>query len=129
MNQYQDSQLIAKYLELRTRKAKLEEQQALDRQPLNDAMDMIEGEMSSRLLARGANNSKTDNGTAYRSRVVKYKVTDREAFLGFVRDNELWNLMSVNTLKEGMDEFVESEKALPPGTDATAIESTNFRKA
>lgn len=129
MNQYQDSQLIAKYLELRARKAKLEEEQALARQPFNDAMDMIEGEMSSRLLARGANNSKTDNGTAYRSKVVKYKVTDREAFLGFVRERDLWNLMSVNTLKEGMDEFVESQNALPPGTDATAIESTNFRKA
>lgn len=130
MNQYPDAQLIKQYLHLRTLKTQMAERHAAELKPLTDAMDVIEGVMSARLLERGAQNTKTEEGTAYRSSVTRYKVVDQEALRNAVlEDDDKWALVSLTTVKEGMDEFVKKHGALPPGTDATTIESTNFRKA
>lgn len=129
MNQFSDAQLIEQYLKIRQLKAEMAERHKAELAPLDGAMDTIEGVMSARLIERGANNSKTDAGTAYRSRVVKYKVVDQNAFREYLLATGNWDQANLSTLKEGMDTYVETNGTLPPGTDATAIESTNFRKA
>lgn len=129
MNQFSDAQLIEQYLKIRQLKAEMAERHKAELAPLDGAMDTIEGVMSARLIERGAQNVKTDFGTAYRSTVTRYRVVDQDAFRQKLLDSGAWGLAILSTSKAEIDDYVKTYGALPPGTDATTIESTNFRKA
>lgn len=128
---FTDEQIIAKYIDLRDRKAEFVRAHKDDlKLKFDDHLDILEGMMSARLAERGAKNTKTSAGTAYKTLNVKYKVADSSALLSFVRANEAWNLISIDTIKAEVEAYVEAHgHVLPPGVDATMIESTNFRKA
>src|SRR5271167_2135418 len=78
-----DVQLVEKYIALRdhvtARKAAHTEELA----PYTAGMGVIEGEFLRRLIERGADNTKTEAGTAYKTTLLNIKVIDQEAFLNF----------------------------------------------
>lgn len=125
-----DAEVIEQYLKLRAKKATLAEEHKLALKPYNDALDMLEGVMAGRLIERGANNVQTPVGTCYRSTLLKPKVVDRGAFLGYAIENRNWDMLDVGCLLDPLKEFMEkNNKNLPPGIDVTTVVNTNFRKA
>lgn len=131
MADYTDAQVIAKYLEIRAHKDTIKEIHAAEMAPWNDALETLEAVMASRLIARDAQNVKTDAGTAYRSALMKPKVVDRDKFLAYVLEKGAWGLLNIAApLLDPLKDFMDANnKALPPGIDVTTVINTNFRKA
>lgn len=133
---YSDVQLIAKYLELRDTIGVMNDEHAKKIKPFADAMDLIEGVFLARFIERagpeGPANTKTEAGTAYRSRVATVKVVDRGAFLEHCIRN--WqtggsDMLQVGAVKDPVKQYLEEhEDARPPGVTVEWRTNINIRK-
>jgi hypothetical protein len=102
-------------------------------------MKLLENEMLRRLNERGADNTKTEAGTAYKQRDFRVKCDDRVVFHGFCIENyEQFgkDLLTANVSREGLATFMEKTKnkeqpdgAVPPGLSLSWEVSVVFRKA
>ena len=73
--------------------------------------------------------NKTESGTAYRSTRVKISCPDKAAFMDFVKDNNMFELLEVRPLKSAVEEYKAGRGVLPPGVDYNEEITLNFRKA
>lgn len=123
--------IIKKYIELRDwieadTKAVDERQK-----PYRDGMNLLENMMQEILNKDGADNIKTEFGTAYRTTLMSVRMADRQAFIDYVSNTEddpfayFTNAVS----KEKIKEFIDQHGSPPAGIDITTIQKTNFRRA
>ncbi len=130
MTQPTDAEIISQYIAVRDHIATLKEKHAAELAPFNQGLETMEGVMAQRLIERGAQNVKTEAGTVYRTTIMKPKVADRDAFLGYAIECRDWSMLSIGVLLDPLKEFMEkNDKRLPPGVDVTTLIHTNFRKA
>lgn len=117
--------------------------------PFKEEMDGIETEFLTRLNARGADASKTDNGTAYKSTLLNVSVspeglpykaidreapmTGREALLEFCLDR--WeeigsDLLQVGAQKDAVKKWMEESGGNPPpGVKTSFFTRVNIRRS
>src|SRR5260370_24950126 len=108
-NTFTDLELIEKYLEFKDHVDKETAAFEAGMKLYKDGMELIENVFLARLNERGADNTKTDAGTAYKSRIMKVKVADRDAYLKFCLDN--WNeygsdMLQVGTIKDPIKRYI-----------------------
>lgn len=109
--------------------------------PFQAAVDLLNGEIKSRLLDGGIQNSKSTNGwTAYISRTLSVKVVDREKYLDFIV-NDNWQYLDARVLKAPVEDWIEENQTkrikdgLAPlsveelGLEVTPIIKCNVRKS
>lgn len=136
---FTDDQLIAKYRAVRdVELKKLADDFKAAATPLNAIMELIAGEMHSRLQSRNANHSTTNSGTAYLSEGIKVECIDKAAYLQFCVTNfETWgkDLLTAAAAKETVELFIEKSKTQenpggtsPPGLKVTYATKCNIRK-
>ncbi len=124
------AQLIKKYIELRDwleadQKA-VEERQ----KPYVDAMKTIEGLTQQALIDAGADNIKTEYGTAYRTTVMSVRMADRAVFVDYVRQLPDGMEYFTNAVaKEKVKDYIDKNGSAPPGIDVTTIAKTGFRRS
>jgi len=105
--------------------------------PYKDQMDLIENEMLRRLNERGADNTATDAGTAYKEQQMSVKCTDKDAMLKFVIDNlDTYgkDLITANVSKETLRLYIDKSDEhpnglVPPGLNVSYLTTVKFRKA
>jgi len=125
-----DDELIEAYLTLRDGVQAIAKQQEDQLRPYKVKMAEIEAEMATRLLERGATNSKTENGTAYVSRTTSVRAADKGIFVEYVRANQAFDLMEVRPAKEGVEAYMQTHEGLPPpGIDVATHQKVNFRRS
>lgn len=110
-----DAQLIAKYIEYRDRIREEEAKCKATVAEIEEQMDIIESAMLRRLNRRGANNTNTDAGTAYKKASSTVRMIDRAAFLDYVRENEAWDLITNHVSKDAVDKIIDDTRSPPPG--------------
>ena len=117
-----DELLIRMYIEMRdwVAKEKARHKETVLK-PVKKKMVTIENEMLRRLNERGANNSKTDAGLAYKKRApLQPKVIDRDQFLNYVQDHSAWSLLTNHVSKEEVEAILELTGSPPPGVEISA---------
>lgn len=127
-----DAQLVEQYLRLKGHIAARKEAHAEELKPYQDGMDTIENVFLARLNERGAENSKTDSGTAYKSTLMTPKVVARDVFLKFCVDN--WStvgsdMLQVGATKDAVKQFIENSPNPPPGLEVSFFTRVNIRKS
>jgi hypothetical protein len=127
-----DAQLVEQYLKLKAYAAVLIEGHKAELKPYHDGMEIIENAFLARLNERGADNTKTEHGTAYKSRLMNVKVVDRNAVLKFCMDN--WStigsdLLQVGATKDAVKQWIESKGEPPPGIEVSHYININIRKS
>lgn len=129
MTEITDADIIGRYIKTRDFIAKktLEFEEFLS--PYNKSLIALEGAITQVMIEQGHESIKTENGTAYRTRIMSTKVADRDSFLDFVfNGNErafITNAITKDAVKDYMEEHQNNP---PPGVDVTYIHKTNFRK-
>ena len=124
-----DEQLVARYIQLRTAKsARVKEQEAEIEANFNAHMTAIAQLMLMRLNERGANNTKTDAGTAYKKRSVSATVDNRDKFLNYVIEHSAWALLTNHVSKEQVEAIVELTGSPPDGVKISEAVVVNFKK-
>ena len=135
-NQYTDFQLIEKYLALKKRAEEMKKAYDAEVEPYTEGMTIIENVIHGRLNERGAQNTKTDAGIAYKSEIMTVKIVDRDAFLAFCTDK--WeeigdDLLQVKATKEAVKSWMDQGKIgnnpgpPPPGIEVSYYININIR--
>ena len=124
-----DDTLIERYVAYRDTLARRKEKRETEDKPYKDAMTAIEQELSKRLHERGAENTRTEHGTAYFSTTLAMKTEDKQEFSRHVIGGEHWELVDWRPLKEAVKDFCDThEGQAPPGVKAEWIINVNIRK-
>ena len=110
-----DIKLIEQYIALRDFVALKKKAYTEITKPYLAGMETIEKAILARLIERGANNTKTDAGTAFKVEHLTVKVTDRQAFLDYVKDDDAMLLAAAQ--KDAVREYIDKHNAPPPGVE------------
>ena len=127
-----DKDLIEKYVSMRDLIAVKKKAFEEITKPYKAGMDTIEQALLARLVERGADNTKTDAGTAYKVEHVNVKVVDREKFVEFIMQE--WETIGNEMLlaapqKDAVRQYVDSNGRSPPGIEVSYFTDVNVRKS
>ena len=127
-----DLELIQKYVQMRDLIAVKKKAFEEITRPYKQGMDTIEQALLARLVERGADNTKTDAGTAYKVAHVNVKVVDREKFVEFIMQE--WETIGNEMLlaapqKDAVRQYVDSNGRSPPGVEVSYFTDVNVRKS
>lgn len=129
-NGHQIVDVIRRYVELRDQKEALSEKHAAELKPLNDATALIESWLMGKMNDLGCDNFKTDAGTAFRSTVVRAKVTDWEQLRDFILEHHEVDMLTRSVAGDAVKAYAsEHGGALPPGVELTSLMSLKVRRA
>lgn len=124
-----DVSLLKLFIGLRDRRAQRKAAYSDDDSGDKGKQDKIEVEFLKRFQARGIDNvSARSVGTAYMTTRSSVTVADRDAFLGYIRDNDAWELLENRANKTAVEQHVETNNDLPPGVNQSVTQVVNFRR-
>lgn len=125
--------LIAQYIKLRTFIEKRSAEHTAELKPYRDAMDTIEAAGGAMLTQQAGGDEGKANivapaGTMYRKRWTSIKVADRATFFDFITGDWLARnkFLTSAVAKKEIEEWIEVEKAVPPGLDIARGYNTLF---
>jgi hypothetical protein len=121
--------LIDRYIKLRDKKAEMKAAYELSVARIDDAMEKVENVIHQHLNANGLASVGANAGTAFKSTVSSATVNDRDAFMGYVRNAEAFNLLDVRANKTAIIEFRQANNDLPPGITWREEEVIRVRRA
>lgn len=107
--------LIDRYIKLRDKKAVMKAEYEASVAKIDEAMTKVENFLLGHLNANSIDSVGSEAGTAFKSKVTSATVAGRDEFMGYVRENDAWNLLDVRANKTAIVEFKEANNDLPPG--------------
>jgi hypothetical protein len=122
-------QLIDRYVKLRDRKAAMKAEYDLSVAKIDEAMTKVENFILGHLNTNGIDSVGAPAGTAFKATMTSATVADRDAFMGYVRNNEAFNLLDVRANKTAVIEFREANNDLPPGINWREEAVVRIRRA
>ena len=123
------SDLVAKYIQLRDKKAEYKAEYDAKVSTIEAILDKIEGKFLQVFEESGMDSVKTEAGTAYKSTRVSVTTGDKDAFMEFVRTNDEWPLLEVRPSKSAVEEYRAAHDDLPPGINWRAEQVVNIRRS
>lgn len=121
--------LVGKYVELRDLKAQMKAEFDAAIAPVQEGLDKIEALLLKTMAEQGSNAIKTTAGTAFIAEKTSVTMADWDAFIGFVREKELWNLLNHAANKTGVQDYAAANEDLPPGVNLRTERAVNIRRA
>lgn len=126
--------LIAQYIKLRDYVAKRSAEHAEELAPYAAAMTSIENACAAMLLEQGGEEGKaniaTPSGTVFRKRWTSIKVVSRPDWFAFVTADwaDRQRFLTAAVAKTEVEEWIEVNKAKPPGLDIDRGYNIQFNK-
>lgn len=124
-----DDLIIEKYLALRDRRDVLKKQHTEQLAPYNSIMHTMENAMLARLLSRQAQNTRTENGTAYISEDVSVTVRAWSQTFGFIEDNKLWEILEARVSKTAVLSYQAETGTEIPGLNIRRENRVHIRRS
>lgn len=121
-------QMIEKYVAVRDELKALSEKHALEMQPYNETLNVLEMGLQDVLNTTGGDSIKTKAGTAYRSAHTSTKMEDWPAFVNFVLQVGDTELLVRSANKTRVLEHMEGG-AVVPGVAMSTINRINVRRS
>ena len=122
-------QLVEHYIKLRDKKAEITNATKEKLAKVEVLLDKIEAALLLTFQQSGAESVRTKSGTAYKSTKASATVADWDACLGFIREQELWQMLERRVSKEAVVQFKEAHQDLPPGVNWREEVTINVRRA
>lgn len=84
-------------------------------------------------IAAFINNNKLENikspaGTAYITHRSSASIADATAFMNFVIDNKLWDLLDKRANAKAVEAYATEHKVMPPGLNFSKLEDIGVRR-
>lgn len=122
------SDIVRTYMKLRNQKEQIEAE-AKDRvAKIKEKMVKLESWIKEKADADGVTSFKTDHGTAFLTTTDYANVADWDAVLGFIRQNEAYDMLEKRISKLAVRGYIETNKAVPPGVNYGTKLEVNIRK-
>lgn len=124
-----DSVVLAKYMQLRTDKERIEADMKSQLEPIVNNMQLIEKYLKQVMDERGITQIKSDKyGTAFLSTTDYANVENWDALLNFITTNSHYEMLQKAVTKTAVREYIESYKAVPPGVNYGTKIDVSIRK-
>lgn len=121
--------VIEKYVQLRDKKAEIKAEFDKRVSGIDEAMDKIEQFLLGHFNETGQDSAKTAFGTAYKQKRTSATVADWPLTLGYIRENERWDLLEKRVNKKVIEDGVEETGEIPPGVNLRTEFVINVRKS
>lgn len=122
------SDIVRTYMKLRNQKEQIEAETKDRVAKLKEKMSRLEAWIKEKADADGVTSFKTDHGTAFLTTTDYANVADWDAVLGFIRDNEAYDMLEKRISKLAVRGYIETNKAVPPGVNYGTKLEVNIRK-
>jgi hypothetical protein len=122
-------ELVGLYVRLRDKKAEIKGEYDAKIAPIDQKLDKIEAKVLEVMQKVGMDAIRTANGTVYSEVRTSSTTADKAAFLDFVREHDLWQLVDMRPLKSGIKEYIDVNNDLPPGINWREERTVQFRRA
>ena len=123
-----DQELIEKFLEIKAYVEQREAELVEALKPARGGMELIKNTLLARLNEREADNTKTESGTAYKSRILDVKVIGRQEFLDFCLSGNT-DMLQVGATKDAVKEYIAEHERTPPGLETSTTIRINIRRS
>lgn len=123
------SELVAKYIELRDKKAQYKAEYDGKVARLDEVLEKIEATLLKTFETTGMDSVKTEFGTAYTSTRSSASVADPDAFMTYVISNEAWHLLEKRASKVGVEQYKDEHQDVPPGVNWRSERTVNIRRS
>lgn len=121
-------QIIAAYVKHRNEKERLTADYKSNVKVIDEKLKKLEVWLQMWLSSQNINSVNTDAGTAYKTTVEQATVSDMNAFIEFVKENEAWHLLEKRVSKTGIREMLDADEPIPPGVNWYVTTAINVRK-
>lgn len=121
-------QVVAAYITLRNQKDRIEAETKEKVRGIKEKMIKLEGWLMRKADEQGVSSFKTDSGTAFVTSVDFAQVTDWDEVLEFVKAHEAYDMLERRVSKRAVRDYIESNKAVPPGVNYGSKLEVNVRK-
>jgi hypothetical protein len=121
-------EVVRGYIALRDKKNQIKKRHTEELKPINEKMEIIEGWLQRDLMHRGVQSEKTNSGTAYLSTVAAATVKDRDEFLKFVKEHEMWDLIENRVAKSVVADYLEETGDVIPGVNYEKTQVVRIRR-
>jgi hypothetical protein len=123
------SELVAKYIELRDKKAQVKADFDAKVAKLDENLDKIEAVLLKTFDSAGMDSVKTEFGTAYTSTRTTASIADPDAFMTFCKANDAWHMLEKRVSKTAVEQYKDEHEDVPPGVSYRAERTVNIRRS
>lgn len=123
------SELVAKYIELRDKKAQIKAEYDEKAGKLDAALEKIEAALLKTFETAGMDSVKTEFGTAYTTVQTSATVADADVFRQFVKEHEAWEMFQARVSKTAVEQYKAVHGDIPPGINWREERVVNVRRA
>lgn len=95
---------------------------------LKSAQDLITAALGVFMQAHKQDGLNTKYGTVFTSSQSAARIADRDAFLSFLKEKDLWELATVSANKATVTTYIEEHEELPPGIDYSRRQVVQVRR-
>lgn len=120
--------IIGAYVSLRGEKDRLSAEYKASVKVIDDKLKKLEVWLQMWLSKEELNSVNSESGTAYKTTVEQATVSDMNAFIEFVKENEAWHLLEKRVSKTGVREMLDADEPIPPGINWYVTTAINVRK-
>ena len=120
--------VIRTYMKLRDQKAAIEAEMKDRVAGIKAKMEKLEAWIKEQADAQGVTSFKTKHGTAFLTTTDYANVGDWDAVLGFIRENEAYDMLEKRISKVAVRGYIDATKAVPPGVNYGTKLEVNIRK-
>lgn len=122
-------ELVAKYIELRDKKAEFKKEYEAKVADTDRLLGKIEAVFLQKFNAEGTDSIKTAAGTAFKSLRSSASVADRDAFFAYIKANDAYELLEARCNKTAVAQHKAANDELPPGVNWSEEVTVNIRRS
>lgn len=120
--------VIRTYMKLRDQKAAIEGEVKERVATIKAKMEKLEAFLKTQMDAQGLTSFKSEFGTAFLTTTDYANVADWDAVLGFIRDNDAYDMLEKRVSKVAVRGYIDQTKTVPPGINYGTKLEVNVRK-
>lgn len=120
--------VVAAYMRLRHKKDAIKAEMDDKIKAIKIKMDKMEAWVKEQADAQGVTSFKTKHGTAFLTTVDYANVADWDAVLGFIKQDEAWDMLEKRVSKTAVRGYIQHNKQVPPGVNYGTKLEVNIRK-
>jgi len=119
---------VGQYVALRDKIKELDEKHKQAMKPFREMLEELGNVLLSHLNATNSQSINTDSGTFFKTTKKTASLEDPEAFMRFVVEHKLFDLLDRKANVTAVSEYLDSNQVLPPGVKFTQRVEVNVRR-
>lgn len=120
---------VARFVKIRDVRRMLKERYEKEDEIWKVALEKLQGELQAFLDTNNLKNVKTPAGTFYSSVRYTASLSDPEAFMKFVINNNQFDLLDRRANATAVKDYIKENNQPPPGCNLSAIQTVGVRRS